>query len=276
MPSDRHTGAGGTTVWGTEAAARRIAELAQTLPARAGRGADRRVGDAMILVLEQYAQAVHAVPAPDRPCFAGTLIGYPGAAYSGRQTEVRGVDGWTTQRRGETKLPGSKRLFLRPDGRDLIERLTQYGLVLDHQQPRTRPAGLVAHPKDPKRDGIRTGRPLTDVLLTAVILSTGQPLDDEPIRAVEWQVLRQSTAQQLWTIAAQGLDPTRLTDRRTAQARLTAVLPTLLSGSPARRDILRRELPAWQGSLAALQEAVHQQTPQAAFQAALAEEVVPV
>lgn len=275
MASDSHTGKSGNTCWCTEAAEEAIHKEARTLPPRPGRGADRRVGDAVMKILRNYEQVVSPLPPADRACFAGTLIGYPGAAYHGKRIAVQvAPDEWVTRRVGETKRPGSKRIYLRPDAREFLEQLTPYGLVLEHQHPQTRPAGNAVHPRDASKVTIaRTGRPLSDVLLTAVVLHTGRALEDAPVRDIEWQILRQETAQRLWTVGTYGLDTTGQAGRRAVQEALAAALPGLLSGPPARSEVLRRVLPGWRGSLHALKDAVAAEVPDGDYQLALSHEV---
>jgi hypothetical protein len=255
--SRTYTGIAGTTTWSTEAAEQRIHEWAEGLQRRPGRGADRRVGDAVIQILEAYEAYVNPLPVGDRPCFVGTLLGYPGALYGGALKYDPHKIGKNKKRRvGEIKHPGSKRFFLRPDTRDLIERLTPYGFVLEHQLARTRPASTPVHQKDdPEQRGTRTGRPLTDVLLTAIVLATRRPLLDDPLRDIERQLLRQETAQQLWNIASR-----HTSDNTPAQQRrvLVEALPRLLVDDNNRLQALRHMLPTWSGTLIELVDSLDQ------------------
>lgn len=257
MGASSTRGAAGTTVWSTETANQLIHELAKEMPKRAGRGADRRVGDALIQMLERYKATVPSLAKPDRPCFVGTLLGYPGAERAGtrtREEDPRAPGSQKSVRRNEKVQPGSKRLFLRSDSKGLLNELVQYGLVLDCQVVRTRPLGLRVHTADdPTRAARRTGRPLTDVVLTSVLLATEKPrLSDQPLCEIERQVLRQQTAQRLWDIALKSARADTFPEfegRRRTQALLAKFLPTLLIDDEERIALLQATLPEWEKSL---------------------------
>ena len=108
---------------------------------------------------------------------------------------------------------------------------------------------------DPQQRGTRTGRPLTDVLLTAIVLATRRPLLDDPLRDIERQLLRQETAQQLWNAASR-----HTADNTPAQQRqvLVEALPRLLVDDNNRLQALRHMLPTWSGTLIELVDSLDQ------------------
>jgi len=253
------TGRGGTSVWVTVAAELVVHDLAGRQPKLAGRGADRRIASAQRLLFTEYCDYVEAVPVEEEePCFVGTLFAYPGAAHSGSQVRNKSSRydrPGRTSRAHETTKSGSKRMFLSPQVRELAERAVPHGLVLEGQSVATRPAGSAVHPLDgpAKAQGGRRGRPLTDVVMTAV--ARRQRLTDGPLANIEHQVLTKKLARALWGCASRGVDergPQRR--RQLIQGSLADQLPRLLSGGSARFELLTEAAPSWTGTLTALAE----------------------
>jgi hypothetical protein len=230
-------------------------------------------------MLRGYHDQMSGRPAADRACFVGTLIGYPGAEYSGRRVHERDRLGTDRIRRvDERRQPGSRRVYFGPGVRTLLTDLVPYGLVLEHQRVQTRPTGTAAHPRDEDRPGrvLRTARPLSDVLLTAIVLETG-PLPDGPIGDIDRQLLRHDTAQWLWTIAARPPADHERPDFRTTQQALRQALPLLLIDDEQRITALRRMLPTWNQGLGALVAELDTRSPKhPSVQASLMCEQVPV
>ena len=259
MPGRRTTGLTGTSVWLTEEADRRLNSLAERQPKRPGRGAGGQKSAAIEAVLAAYEAEVNRLAPEKRPCCVGTLIGYPGAAYTGRQASVTDKYGHTKLRRtGERLQEGCKRVHVPPRLHDLVERVVPYGVVFETQVVDTRPGGKPVHPQD-KPDAerqTRTGRPLTDVLMSAVILHAG-PLADGPLASIQRQVLPQGVARHLWRLAALevGDGPPR-SRQRAIQQLLEGQLPALVAGGPQRFALLCQAVADWSGSLDHLNQQV--------------------
>lgn len=250
---NKFRGISGTTVFVTDEGYRRLVARSQKRAPRPGRGADRRLGDELIDVLTAYEAHVSPLAPRERPCAAASLLNFPGRATSGGLSE----DG---RRAGEVLQAGSRRLYVRPDLRQLLERITAYGLVLDHQVVTTRPAGTAVHVRDTSDRRGDKGRPLSDAVNTAIILATG-PLPDGPLASLERQVIKQWTAQLLWDAAVRQLS-TRLPEGaqlcltrpvlRWVRHVLSAALPKLLRKGDEWMEKLEQVLPTWQGPLTAL------------------------
>lgn len=274
-----HTGTAGSTVWCTDTAWSRVQDRARGLPKRRGRGAGGQMEAATEAMLRSYQDHMSSHPASDRACFVGSLIGYPGAAYSGEWVHDRAKVGTNKIRRvGERRQDGSRRVYLGPGVRTLLTDLVPCGLVLEHQRVQTRPTGSVAHPRDEDRQGrvLRTARPLSDVLLTAIVLETG-PLPDGPMGDIDRQLLRQDTAQRLWTIAERPATELQGRDVKTTQQVLREVLPLLLIDDEQRITALRHMLPTWSGGLEALVAGLDTRSPRRrSYQTSLLCEQVPV
>lgn len=260
-------------MWCTDTGWERVREHARSLPKRGGRGAGGQVADAVANWLRSYRDHVAALGPNERPCFVGTLIGYPGAEYSGKREVDPGKPGKNKiRRRHETRQEGSRRVYIGPSVRDLLSELVRYGLVLPDQRVQTRPAGTAAHPYDDGEEErvVRTARPLSDVLLTAIVLETG-PLPDGPLHPIERQLLRRDTAWWLWAVALR-----QAQDRKTAQAALRAALPSLLVNDERRITALRGLLPSWSRTLEELVETVDEEARSKGGQIALPSAGVPV
>lgn len=250
---NKFRGISGTTVFVTDEGHRRLVVGSQKRAPRPGRGADRRLGDELIDILTRYEDHVLPLAPSERPCAATSLLNFPGRAASGELSE-------NARRTGEVLQAGSRRLYLRPDLRPLLERITAYGLVLDHQVVTTRPAGTAVHVRDTSDRRGDKGRPLSDAVNTAIILATG-PLPDGPLADLERQVIKQRTAQLFWNAAVRQLS-THL--REGAQLYLTRpvlcsvryvlseALPKLLWKDDEWMGKLEQILPTWQGPLTAL------------------------
>jgi hypothetical protein len=252
MAATSHTGTAGSTVWCTDVGWQRVQHYAGQLPKRGGRGAGGQVSEIVRQWLIGYRDRVSKQPRGDRPCFVGTLFGYPGAASSGRRTVDPQKPGKNKVRRiDELRQDGSKRVYLGPSARELLSAVVPFGLVLPHQRVQTRPTGVSAHPSDDSEGRVlRTARPLSDVILTAIVLESG-PLPDGPLAGIERQLLRQETAARLWNVAhIEGADV------RATQAALRGFLPQLLLDDIGRIAALRGLLPGWTGTLEDLVQAV--------------------
>lgn len=250
---NKFRGTGGTTVFVTDGGHRRLVAGSQKRAPRPGRGADRRLGDELIDVLTTYEDHVLPLAPSERPCAATSLLNFPGRADSGKLSE----DG---RRTGEVLRAGSRRLYVRPDLRSLLERITAYGLVLDHQVVTTRPAGTAVHVRDTSDRRGDKGRPLSDAVNTAIILATG-PLPDGPLADLGRQVIKQRTAQFFWDAAVRQLSThlpegaqLYLTRPVLSEIRyvLSDALPKLLLNDDEWMEKLEQVLPTWQGPLTAL------------------------
>lgn len=248
---NKFRGISGTTVFVTDEGHRRLVAGSQKRAPRPGRGADRRLGDELIEVLTAYEAHVLPLAPSERPCAATSLLNFPGRAASGELSK----DG---RRTGEVLQTGSRRLYVRPDLRPLLERITAYGLVLDHQVVTTRPAGTAVHVRDTSDRRGDKGRPLSDAVNTAIILATG-PLPDGPLADLERQVINQRTAQLFWDAAVRQLsthlpEGAHLTRPLLCSVRyvLSKALPQLLRKDDEWMENLEQVLPTWQGPLTAL------------------------
>lgn len=250
---DKFRGISGTTVFVTEGGYRRLVAGSQKRAPRPGRGADRRLGDELIDVLTTYEDHVSTLAPSERPCAATSMLNFPGRATSGELSEGG-------RRTGEVLHAGSRRLYVRPDLRPLLERITAYGLVLDHQVVTTRPAGTAVHVRDTSDRRGDKGRPLSDAVNTAIILATG-PLPDGPLADLGRQVIKQRTAQLFWDAAVRQLsthlpEGVQLCLTRpvlcSVRSVLSEALPKLLQEDDEWIEKLEQVLPTWQGPLTAL------------------------
>lgn len=251
---NKFRGISGTTVFITVEGHRRLVARSKERPARAGRGADRRIGDELLDLMASYEAIVSPLTPSERLCMAASLLNYPGRLVSGESRK----DGC---RPGEVLQDGSCRLYVRPDLRTVLERITPYGLVLDHQVVATRPAGTAVHTRDTPNGRGEKGRPLSDAVNTAIILATG-PLPDGPLAELERQTLKQETAQQLWDIAVRQLTTAHLAEGerlwltrpflRSVRNSLRQALPKLLWNNDEWIKEFERVLPNWTGTLEAL------------------------
>jgi len=251
---NKFRGTSGTTVFITAEGHRRLVARSKERPARAGRGADRRVGDELLDLMASYEARASLLAPNERLCTAASLLNYPGRLVSGKLREEG-------RRPGEVLQDGSCRLYVRPDLRTVLERIMPYGLVLDHQVVTTRPAGTAVHARDIPDGRGEKGRPLSDAVNTAVILATG-PLPDGPLAELERQTLKQATAQQLWDIAVRQLTTVHLAEGerlwltrpflRSVRDILRQALPKLLRDNDEWMKELEQVLPNWTGTLEAI------------------------
>jgi hypothetical protein len=211
---------GRNTIWITDVVWDRVMTATVRQGVTTGRDLEKQVRELVLETLELHLDQVQSVDAGQRPCYVGTLLRYPGRATSSR-VWLKDHQKWVNR---ETLRPGSRRLHM-VFPVQTAERAVEYGLVLPHQWIATGVgAGFIDQQRKTNNSRLSAstkGRPLSDSVLTALVTRFGTTTDG-PMATIPVQIINQSTAKALWTVAS----ATR-TNSPTEQL-LTAFLPRLL------------------------------------------------
>jgi hypothetical protein len=194
------TKAGRNTIWVTETIWERVNSAVSQRGVADSRDMERQVRQLVLETLELHLDQVLSLKREERPCYAGTLLRYPGRETSSR-IWLKDHQKWVNR---ETLRPGSRRVhFAFPI--QTAERAVECGLVLPNQWIAT---GAGAAFIDRQRDANATrpsastkGRPLSDSVLTALVTRFGSTTDG-PMASIPAQIISQSTATELWKVAA--------------------------------------------------------------------------